>query len=766
MESSSTLSGDEYSRLLFDEATDGLFIANPAGKFVAVNRSGHQLFGYDNGELSGKPVSILVADHEVPRLETALAAVIEDRVQTGVWTMRCKDGKIIHGEARTQRLSNGLLLAVIRELGARDEYALRVQRSEARLWSILYTAPDTILTVDRGGKILFINRTQQSRTLDQVVGASCYDFVPAESRERVAQAIEHVFTTRLIDEYEVLGPADADGNRHWHSVRVGPLINDDQVIAVTMCATDVTAYKREVTRTQELLAQLHKIASLVPGMVFQLRQRADGSSCFPYVSGFIRRLFNLSPESVQDDASAVFSRIHPEDIDSVNTMLRESAAMLRPIHHQFRVTGDTGEVRWLSVDTALPLRETDGSTLWHGFLTDITERREAEALRLRLEEQLMQSHKMDSLGQLAGGVAHDFNNLLTVIAGFVDLSLEELPDNTAVRSYLQGIRNAASRGTSLTQQLVAFARKKIVRPEHVNLNTIVNDMVPMIRRLVGEHINVELQFANDLQTVKVDLGSIEQVLMNLVVNARDAMPQGGRLKLSTRMTHHDSSSAVLHPELRNGDYVVLSVSDTGCGMNASVRARLFEPFFTTKPKGSGTGLGLAMCHGIVTQAGGAIDVNTVLNAGTTFDIYLPGQSAASTDPHRSDVATHDSTGCETVLLVEDEPMILKLISNTLRKLGYHIFTANDGMEALEVAATAAQHIDLLVTDVIMPRLGGRELALRMQQQYPGLKVLFMSGYAENALAHQGELPEGLNFIQKPYQPAELAKRVREVLDSQ
>jgi two-component system, cell cycle sensor histidine kinase and response regulator CckA len=754
---------EDYSRLLFEEATDGIFIASHEGIYLAVNRSGHRILGYSDGELIGKPTSSVVAVSELARLQVSRAALSAGNVLTELWTMRRKDGKTIDVEVRAQKLSDGSLLGIVRELGARDEYERKTQISEARLRSILQTAPDIILTIDRAGTIRFINRTLPQNTAEQILGRSCYDFVPQESRARVAQAIEHVFTTHQLDEYEVPQPPDEHGHRGWSSVRVGPLFEGDQVVAVTMCATDVSEYKREVARTQELLGRLNHIASLVPGMVFQFRRRADGSGCFPYSSEHITRLFGLSPEAVLEDADPIFSRVHPDDLDGVNQVLHVSATKSLPIHHEFRIL-QNNQVRWLSSDASVPDHRPDGSILWHGFLTDVTERRDAEQTRSKLEVQLIQAQKMESIGQLAGGVAHDFNNLLMVITGFVDLTLDELVANAEVRPYLDGIRSAAARGATLTQQLVAFARKKIIRPENVNLNSVLNQMAPMIRRLVGEHINVQLSLDEHLKSVKVDAGSMEQVLMNLVVNARDAMPHGGTLTLLTRLTSLDDlTHPTLPGTLQPGAYVVLSVSDTGTGISADVRSRLFEPFFTTKPKGAGTGLGLAMCHGIIRQASGIIDVRTEVGAGTSFDIYLPIQEGASLESHMA-VAVESTAGNEVILVVEDEPMILRLITHTLEKVGYQVLTATDGIDALDVVSRTATTIDLLITDVVMPRLGGRELAQRLQQHFPNLTILFMSGYAENALAHQGELPPGLHFIQKPYHPAELAQKVREILD--
>jgi PAS domain S-box-containing protein len=755
------LSINDYARLLFDEATDGLFIANTEGIYVGVNRSGHTLLGYEADELIGKPVTTVVTPLELHRLESTMQALVAGHVQTEFWAMRCKDGSTIDVELRSQLLSNGMVLTIVRTPGSRNEYEKKIQTSEAQLRSILRTVPDVILTVDRSGKILFINRASAPFAIDHVIGTSCLDFVPAESHQRVRQSIEHVFTSKCLDEYEVRSPPNEMGERGWSSLRAGPLLKDNLVVAVTLCVTDITPYKREAALIQTLLDRLRNISRSVPGMVFQFRRFTDGRVCFPYASEHVVELFGVSAASIQHDCASIFSRIHPDDLIAVQSALEQSANNYAPINHEFRLQKLDGNYSWLFGRTSTPVIETDGSFLWHGFLTDITERKQTEQHRARLEEQLMQAHKMESIGRLAGGVAHDFNNLLMAINGFTDIALDELQQDSPLRAYLNGIKNSAARGTALTQQLVAFARKKVVRPENVNLNTIINQMAPMIKRLMAENIDLTLDLDHELYAVKVDVGSMEQVLMNLIVNARDAMPNGGVLTVATTMIYKDDKAR--HLSLGPGDYVSLCVKDTGSGMTEEVRSRLFEPFFTTKAKGAGTGLGLAMCHGIVTQANGIIEAHSEVGVGTSINLYLPANHRDLTVPRASTTVHTKSTGSETILVVEDEPMILGLVSRALEACGYKVLTACDGVQALDVAGNTSK-IDLLLTDVVMPRMGGLELAVKLHAQRPEMKIVFMSGYAENALSHYGELPTDTVFLQKPYQTSELTHTIRLQLD--
>jgi signal transduction histidine kinase/CheY-like chemotaxis protein len=409
---------------------------------------------------------------------------------------------------------------------------------------------------------------------------------------------------------------------------------------------------------------------------------------------------------------------------------------------------------------------TDGGRVVAATLcaTDVTRRKEHEAREARLQDQLRQAQKLESIGRLAGGVAHDFNNLLTSILGFVQLAREELPDDAPAAELLDATVAAARRGAGLTQQLLAFARKKIVRPEVVVLDDVLRGMTPMIRRLVGENLDVDLSLESDRGAVRIDVGGIEQVVMNLVVNAKDAISGTGRIVLETRTVHLDDAYGRDHPETTPGDYVTLSVRDTGSGMTPDVAAQVFEPFFTTKPVGEGTGLGLAMCEGIVRQAGGNISVESTPGVGTTFKVTLPRVHAAASPAARAVAAAPSARGSETLLLVEDEPAILRVAQRVLGGLGYRILTAADGVEALDVAARHEGPIDLLVTDVVMPRMGGRELAARLAVARPSMRGLYSSGYTADEIAAGGVLGAGIDLLQKPYEPAELAARVRAVLD--
>ena len=387
-------------------------------------------------------------------------------------------------------------------------------------------------------------------------------------------------------------------------------------------------------------------------------------------------------------------------------------------------------------------------------LADASVRRE----RVQLQRDLAQAQKLEAIGRLAGGVAHDFNNVLTAILGSSELLLLDTPRDATNREEIEIIRDAATRAQDLIRQLLAFSARQVLQPAVIDLNALVKNLGRMLRRLIGEDLALATELAPDLGSVRVDPGQVEQVLVNLAVNARDAMPDGGRLTIRTANVDVAESG-----ELATGRYVLVEVSDTGIGMDAPTLARAFEPFFTTKERGKGTGLGLASAYGIVRQSGGQITVSSTPGAGTTFRIHLPRVDAPVDTARATSPVTAPAAGTETVLVAEDEQIVRVLIRKVLEQAGYTVLLAGGGAEALQVAERHAGPIHLLVTDVVMPGMSGRELARRVVERWPATKVLYMSGYADDAVERHGVLDPGTAFMQKPFTPSALARRVRDVL---
>jgi len=388
-----------------------------------------------------------------------------------------------------------------------------------------------------------------------------------------------------------------------------------------------------------------------------------------------------------------------------------------------------------------------------------------KAERKRLEEQFRQAQKIESIGQLTGGIAHDFNNLLTVIMGYSELMLNSLPSDAPLRDHVEQIKEAGKRASLLTQQLLAFSRKQVLQPRVLDLNAVLTNLDRMLQRLIGEDINLVTVPAPGLGRVHADPGQIEQVIMNLAVNARDAMPQGGKLTIETANVELDDAYAHEHISVKPGPYVMVAVSDTGCGMDTETKARLFEPFFTTKEPGKGTGLGLSTVYGIVKQSDGNIWVYSEPGRGTTFKIYLPVVEGMVETVEPGAVHTKSVRGSETILLVEDENSVRRLAHSILRANGYTVLEARQSKEALLLSGQHEGPIHLMVTDIVMPGMSGRDLAERLKPSRPNMQVLFMSGYTDKAIVHHGELDPGTAFLQKPFTPEALARKVREVLDS-
>jgi PAS domain S-box-containing protein len=397
-------------------------------------------------------------------------------------------------------------------------------------------------------------------------------------------------------------------------------------------------------------------------------------------------------------------------------------------------------------------------------LRNRSERERAENVLKKTQEQFLQAQKMEAVGRLAGGVAHDFNNLLTVINGYSDLLLSQSPEGSVERGQLEEIKKAGDRAAALTRQLLAFSRKQVVMPTVLNLNLIVEGMERMLHRVMGEDIQLVVNLSSSLGRVRADAGQIEQIIMNLVVNARDAMPKGGRLSLETTNVELDDGYTRPYASLTPGHYVMLAISDTGCGMDAETQSHIFEPFFTTKGQGKGTGLGLSTAYGIVKQSGGIINVYSEVGRGTTFRVYLQRVDEPMPEGPKPEEKTAPAVGTETILLVEDEPAVRSLAHMALQSKGYSVLVAGEYIEAMTLARQHVGDIHLLLTDVIMPGLNGRELAHLLSALRPTMKVLFISGYTADAIAQHGILDEGVAFLPKPFTPRELLRKVRETLD--
>jgi PAS domain S-box-containing protein len=506
-----------------------------------------------------------------------------------------------------------------------------------------------------------------------------------------------------------------------------------------------TALRESESRLRNLLESMHLIAVFL-----------DTEGRITYVNDFLLRLLGYAREEMLSQ-NWFDMCLPPEERELVRATFLEriTEGRIQPEYENQLLTRNQ-ERRLISWNNTVMRNAQDVVIGTASIGVDITDRR-------RLEAELLQAQKMESIGRLAGGVAHDFNNLLTAILGYTELARASTDSEEEMLSCLENIYKAGQRAAELTTQLLGFARKQIISPREVNLNDLILDTDRILRRLIPEHIQLVAVLHAELGLVRLDPGQFQQILMNLVVNARDAMPSGGKITVETENFRLEPDSPHPPAGISHGDYVMLMVSDTGEGMRKEVQEHIFEPFFTTKGVGKGTGLGLATCYGIVKQNNGAIWVESRIGLGTTFRVCLPRVEPTASSASIP-AALHPARGIETILLAEDEPMVRDIAARTLRDHGYTVLEAADGREAMEIANAASEPIHLLITDLVMPHLGGGELAWRLQKVVPNLRVLYISGYAEEPTVLQGLHLERADFLHKPFIAESLLRKVRELLD--
>jgi len=506
--------------------------------------------------------------------------------------------------------------------------------------------------------------------------------------------------------------------------------------------------RTELVRREELFRLISENAADMIAVV-----DADGKRL--YNSPAYERILGYSAEELLKTSS--LEQVHPDD----RPIVEEAARAARTGH------GRTIQYRMRHKDGSWHVLESGASTVLnaHGQVEKLVIVNRDVSARKQLEEQFRQSQKMEAVGRLSGGVAHDFNNILGVIIGYAEFLQERMAPEDSLRGSVDEILKAGKRAASLTRQLLAFSRQQVLDPKVIDLNSIVLDMEKLMRRLIGEDIELSTPLSPDVGHVKADQGQLEQVIMNLAVNARDAMPQGGKLTISTENMVMDQEFVRRYPyPVQPGPYICLTVTDSGIGMDAETKARAFEPFFTTKEKGKGTGLGLSTVYGVVKQSGGYIDIYSTPGKGTSFKIYLPRVDDAikAHGPLAGPAASFE--GKETILLAEDEESLRKLTRTTLESLGYVVLEANDGVEALEVSEQHEGPIHLLLTDVVMPGMGGRTLAQELTRRRPETRIVYMSGYTGQAVGSQSPIEPGSDFLSKPFTRETLARKIREALD--
>jgi two-component system cell cycle sensor histidine kinase/response regulator CckA len=656
------------------------------------------------------------------------------------------------------------------DIGELKQAQQALEVSEANYRAIFDMANDAILIHDaETGAILDVNRKM----------TEMYGYIPEEARQLNVEALSAgtpPYTRE--DTLRWMGKAakgepqlfewkckDKAGRIFWGEVNL-KRVTIGGMPRLLAIVRDITERKRAEEAMRKSEEHYRQLLGSATDYIYSVKIENGHWLATSHSPGCIA-VTGYSPEEYQTDPQLWYRMVHPNDHPAVfeQAAKAHSGEVTPPLEH--RIIHKDGSVRWLRNTIALQRNDQGQVIFYDGLVNDITERKRAEEVLRQTEDQLRQSQKLEAIGRLAGGVAHDFNNLLTAIMGYTDFLLMSLNPDDPRHSDAKEIRKASEQAATLTRQLLAFSRKQDLQPRILDLNAVVTDSAKILRRLLGEDIDLNTGLDPSLWMVKADPGQLEQVIINIAVNSRDAMPDGGRLIVETANVNLDEEYCRQHPSTKVGCHVMLAISDTGCGMDVETQSQIFEPFFTTKEQGKGTGLGLSTAYGIIKQSGGSIWVNSELGKGTVVEIYLPRVEGeiGVLDNRLTENQKQTVRGTECLLLVEDEEAVRNLVCETLRRSGYMVLEAPNGGEALRLATEYVGPIHLMVTDLVMPEINGRRLAERMATVRPNMRVLYMSGHTASVVAPLGILEPGVAFLQKPFSPDMLARRIREVLDS-
>jgi two-component system, cell cycle sensor histidine kinase and response regulator CckA len=756
-------------RALMQEANDTILILDLHDHILEANRAAETLLARPRQEIVGRRYDDFVVAEEVADSARVRRTLLEQgTIRVEERHLRRADGNAVPVEVSASLVRVSLttdepvILAIVRDISERVKAAAALQSAQAHLAHVVSSSPAVLYALGWGdptaGGLLL---TWISPNVEHLLGYTVpealasdwwVDRLHPEDAPRVFQELGG-FPKRDFVQHEYRF-RHKDGGYRWMGAELrlirGP---SGEPVEVVGSWSDVTARKDAERRLQESEEQYRLLfdSNPHPMWVYDAETLA-----FLAVNEAAVRHYGYSRKELL--AMAIVDIRPPEDVPALLQRVREVGGDAGPLRQAGLYRHRTKDGRTIQVEISSHDIQFEARSARLVLAVDVTE-------KLSLEAQLQQAQKMESIGRLAGGVAHDFNNLLGVITGYGELLRRRVKQDPTLHKYADDVLAAAHRAAGLTRQLLAFSRKQVLQPRVLDLNGVVADMERMLRRLIGEDIRMVTALAGEVPVIKADPGQLEQVLMNLVVNARDAMPKGGRLILETDRVDVDATYAARHAEFRPGPYAMLVVSDTGHGMPPDVQAHIFEPFFTTKEAGKGTGLGLATVHGIVKQSGGHIFVYSEPGRGTTFKVYLPAVEEPARTPAEADDDDDLPRGTETVLLVEDEAALREILQESLASCGYEVMSAPHGLAAMEVAERHQGPIHLLMTDVVMPGVGGREIAQQLSALRPDIRVLYMSGYTDDAVIVHGVLTADMPFLEKPFTAASLARKVRAVLDA-
>ena len=745
--------------------SDAVLVCDSTGRLRSANRAAEDLFARPESSLLGCSVSEFLHESDPGDSSGGWAPPLDRPVRDrSLVAVRRRQPARVEVSVSTEPLRAGSRIlgsvVVARDIRERLETERAVQASERRYRSLFWHNPGAAYEIDAEGRFLELNPPAQRLLGGEVqdwIGRRFIEIVEPSERERAERLFSKVLGGEP-QQYELTVLGQGGEPRVIQGMSI-PVVEDGSVSTIFGVALDVTEERR---MHRQLEVQRHYYAELFdssPEAIVLVG--SDGR--IRRVNSEFTRLFGYTAEEAVGEP--LDDLVVPEGLRGEAHELNSAALDGRLAFAEMRRRRKEGgevEVSVLAREVRIPGEPPQ----MYGIYRDITDRRQAERKLREREEELRHAQKLEAVGKLAGGVAHDFNNLLTVINGHTRFVLEEMGEDDALRPDLEEIERAGVRAATLTQQLLAFSRRQMLRPQVLDLNRVVRDMNRMLGRLIAEHIRLETRLEAAPASVLADRGQLEQVIMNLVVNALDAMPAGGVLTISTDVTRLERGAVGgEHWDVEPGDYVRLLVEDTGSGMSEETLARAFDPFFTTKDRGKGTGLGLATVFGIVKQSGGHVSAESEPGDGSGFHVYLPLATSAETEEGGPDAATdpeREAPGAHTVLVVEDEDAVRKLVARVLQRRGYQVMLATDGADALRVVGQHGSGIDLVLSDLVMPEMGGRELADHMRESWPEIPILFMSGYEED-LAASGGGGLSASFLPKPFTPRALTEKVAEAL---
>jgi two-component system cell cycle sensor histidine kinase/response regulator CckA len=740
-------------RRLFEAARDGILILDAAsGEITAVNPFLADLLGHARRDILGKKLWEVGPFQDIKKSGISFEALqSREYIRYDDLALETGDGCSIDVEfVSNMYLSDQeqVIQCIIRDITERKRAETAQRTCNEHYLALFEYAPDGILIADRQSCYIDANPSicrMLGYSREELIGLNAADIVAPAEVGYIAPALALIIKT-------------ADYQREWQFRRKDGSFFSAEVIATAMPDGNLLALIRDVTERNEADAAQRRTEERAQ---FALQNAHIGIWDMDYVTGSLQwsdvleAQYGLAPGTFDGTFEAFIERIHPEDRESVKEVIGDAMKTGSDFTVLHRTIRD-GKIRWLSGAGRI-LRDERGEPVRAvGISQDVTERH-------TLEAQFQQAQKMEAVGRLAGGVAHDFNNLLTVILGFCELLLESAGPDDPHRFDITEIQKAGTRAAALTSQLLAFSRKQIIEPKMLDLNAILDDMRPMLGRLLREDVKILLGLRPRLGCVKADRSQVEQVVLNLAVNAQDAMPGGGTLTIETANVDLDEHYAAMHSAVKPGSYVVLIVTDSGAGMSPYVMEHLFEPFFTTKAEGKGTGLGLATVHGIAARSGGSVNVYSEVGRGSSFKVYFPQVAPATTSVGQPAILPKPGTGTETVLVVEDAEALRELTRRLLSTLGYTVLVAANADQAIQLFAENPA-IDVLLTDVVMPGLSGPDLSQQLMKRRPWLKVIYMSGYTDEAIVQHGVLQPGIAFLHKPFTSGALGRKIRETID--